>query len=284
MHLSYDDIDISLAPAKMEEMATNNLWDYYVYREYDHSFGHKAFDSIIDIGANSGSVGLITRVRFPTANLYSFDPNPIGYASNVRLKSLFEKANGKRGGGTWEVYNLGLGDGSPVYLYRDQEHNHKENLFSDIDVPGKKPALGGLFAQKEGSGFDGTTLDTITFKNLLEFTKVDLTKNLSLKIDCECCESWLYSQENLNLLRKFRHIAGEIHYPPFDPEFNSTMPPHPFNQCSMCVDVKVHKDAFNSLSDVFDIKFFKENPKKGICHVILTRKEDKIKGIAGVHY
>lgn len=97
MKLSYDDINTSLAPAKMEEMVTNNIWDYYVYREYDHSFGHKAFDSIIDIGANSGSVGVITRVRFPTANLYSFDPNPISYASNVRLKSLFEKTSGRRG-------------------------------------------------------------------------------------------------------------------------------------------------------------------------------------------
>lgn len=284
MKLSYDDIDTSLAPAKMEEMQTNNLWDYYVYREYDHSFGHKAFDSIIDIGANSGSVGLITRVRFPTANLYSFDPNPISYASNVRLKSLFEKANGRRGGGTWEVYNLGLGDGNPVYLYQDQEGNLKENLLSDVGVPAKKPALGAVFAQKEGSDFDGTTLDTITFKSLLELTKVDLTKNLSLKIDCECCESWLYSQENLNLLRKFRHIAGEIHFPPHNEQHEYIKPDHQFNQCSMCVDVKAHKDAFTSLSDVFDIKFFKGNPKKGICHVILTRKEDNIKGIAGVHY
>lgn len=284
MQLKYKDINVSLAPAKLEELGTNNTWDYYGYRQYEHDHGHKAFDSIIDIGANSGAVGLMTRIRFPTSNLYSFEPNPIGYASNVRLKSLFEKQNGRRGSGVWEVYNLGLGDGEPVYLYQDQERNDKKHLVKDIDVPAKKPALGGVFAQADGADFDGDILETITFKNLLELTNIDLTKNLSLKIDCECCETWLYSEENLNLLRNFRHIAGEMHFPPVDQEGNFIAPGHQFSQCPICVDDKTHREALNSLSDAFDVKFFKGSSHGGICHFMLTRKEDNFKGLAGVHY
>ena len=278
MRLQYKDIDTGKAPAKLEETCTTIQWDYYGYRFYLE----RDFDTVLDIGANSGTVGLYTHVLFPFADIHSFEPNPFGYSSNVKLRHIFSKLNGRRGAGNWEVHNFGLGDGDPVYLYQEQEGNNRKNIFSNYN-DANKPALGAIFAKVEDESDATQVLETRTFPDLLEEAEVDLDKNVSLKIDCECCESFLYTSENLDLLRKFRHVGGEIHYPPINEEGSSLAPGHQFATCDMCTSLEEHKEALNSLTDVFDLKIFKGSRRKGIAHFILTRKDDNIAGHAGVH-
>ena len=104
---------------------------------------------------------------------------------------------------------------------------------------------------------------------------MDLSKNISLKIDCECCESWLYAPENIEILQNFRHIAGEIHFPV---EVHNGEPRHiAFNDCPICVNREEHKEALAAIAgDSLELSFHTYYAKHGIEHFNLTRKEDNI--------
>jgi len=264
MKLNYDDIDTTQV-TYLEELGPIVIKDVYGYRPY--SF--KAFDTIIDIGANTGASSLFTRTLFPHADIYTFEPNPRGYASCVKLRSLFERTRERNNGGKWEVYNLGLGDGNPVYLHQEQEGNTRAGIFEDYNK-GQKPALGGVFISTDNNrDYDGEVLETMTFPDIIKMIDLDLSKNISLKIDCECCESWLYTPENIETLRNFRHIVGELHFPT-DSGFNG------FNSCPICVSREAHKEALSPMTDIFDLYYFSYSEGRGIEHFTLTRKEDNI--------
>ena len=254
MKLEYKDINVSNLNHLSETKPIINA-DYYCYRPY----GHKFFDSIIDIGANTGTASLFCKMLFPTATIHTFEPNPRGYASCVKLRHLMGRQQGRRGAGPWHVYNLGLGDGNPVYLETEQESNTRENIFKDYNEGGK-PALGGSFAYlKDNPEYKGEVLETITFPDLIKLTNVDLNKNVSLKIDCECCEVNLYTSESIEILRHFRHIAGEIHF-------------------ENCLTKEEHLSALKEIAkDDYDLQLSQE--KTHITHFQLTRKEDNIKGV-----
>jgi len=248
MKLEYSDIETNnLYP--LTELDTIVSSDYYAYRPY----GPKFFDAIIDIGANTGAASLFCKTLFPSATIHTFEPNPRGYASCVKLRHLMGQ---KR----WHVHNLGLGDGHPVYLDTEQENNTRENIFKDFNE-GKKPALGGIFSPvKNNLDYVGDVLDTITFPDLIKLTNVDLSKNLSLKIDCEGCEVNLYTPENIEILRNFRHIAGEMHW--------------------QCIPKEDHVAALEEIAkDDFDLQYSADDKKRHITHFQLTRKKDNIKSL-----
>ena len=269
MKLNYDDIDISQV-TYLEELGPIVIKDAYGYRPY--SF--KAFDVIIDIGANAGTNSLFTRMLFPHADIYTFEPNPVGYASCVKLRTLFGKRLTKLGGGKWEVYNLGIGDGNPVYLHTEQEGNTRSGIFENYQR-GEKPALGGVFVPTANSDYTGDVLETITFSDLTKLIDLDLSKNISLKIDCECCESWLYTPENIEILQNFRHIAGEIHFPMGIYEDDAS--PVAFDTCPICVSREEHKEALAAIAgDFLELHYHSYYAPRGIEHFNLTRKEDNI--------
>ena len=95
MRVERNDVDYSVAPTYLSEVKSLITWDYFCYREYKDE---RAFDSIIDVGCNTGTLSVFARVLFPFSKIYSFDASPaaisrIEESINTR-GSLFEFAQG----------------------------------------------------------------------------------------------------------------------------------------------------------------------------------------------
>lgn len=250
------DIDNKL-PAPLSELRSLVQWDYFCYRQY--SF--QDFDSILDVGCNTGTLSTFTHMLFPFAHIHSVDASPRAFVTTCKYRSFFNRMNGRHGGGKWDVYNLGLGDGNPIAL--------KEGYYTEDEIHNTsgKPGLGVTFVPS-GQTSNPTEIETLTLSGMIEKFGIDLEKNNSIKLDCEGGECSLYNNDSLAILKKFRHICGEIHFPPFT------------GGCSY----DMHYSFWSSFEDDFDYVYFKSNKQSGVGHFILTRKEDNIKGYKNLHY
>lgn len=264
MKVEEHDVDYSMSPPYLSELKTLVQWDYFCYRDYKDE---RAFDSIIDIGCNTGTLSLFTRILFPFAGIYSFDASPAAVAATFKYKNFFNRMNGRwthkdhKNGNCWEVYNYGLGDGSPISL---QDGFYKDEDISNLNT---SPGLGCAFVP-EAQSSNSTVIETLTLSSIIEKCNINLAYKNSIKLDCEGCECSLYTDENRKILRQFKHICGEIHFPPLDFGCN----------------YDEHYVFWSSFEDIFDYKYFKSNSRKGIGHFLLTRKEDNIVGRKNLHF
>ncbi len=258
MKIESKDVDYSVPPTYLSEIKALVTWDYFCYRNYKEE---RAFDSIIDIGCNTGTLSLFTRVLFPFAKIHSFDASPAAVSCTHKYKYFFNRMNGYKTA-SWEVYNYGLGDGNPVSL-RQGDYYEEHNIVN----LNTNPHLGISFVPEDQSD-NPTTIETLTFPSLVEKCNINLNENNSIKLDCEGCECSLYTEESRKILRQFRHICGEIHFPPL--KFGCYY--------------DEHYSFWSSFEDIFDYKYFKSNQRKGIGHFLLTRKEDNIVGRKHLHF
>ena len=250
----------------------HNLLMYDVNRL--RAFNPNAFHTMIDVGVNTGSFLSAARTLFPRANIIGYEPFPKGFENSVHIKRL-HSADTTPPFGKITLHNKGLGDGAPLYFNRQFRNNLKNE--QPIEAHGESP-LDSVFIPLDENYKPDTdfVIETVTLKEIIEENNIDVSKDIYFKVDCECCESSLYNNESLEIMRNFRAIFVEAHFPPHSAA-GIVRDHHQFSQCSNCVTYHEHNNWLRSnFSDIYNIDYYRSNKGQGHGHYLLTRKEDKI--------
>jgi FkbM family methyltransferase len=246
------------------------------------AFNPNAFHTMIDIGVNTGSFLSAARTLFPRANIIGYEPFPKGFENSVHVKRMHygDKQCTTPPFGKITLYNKGLGDGVPLYFNRQFRKNLRKD--QSIDAHHQSPLDSVFIPLDENYNPDiDFTIETVTLKQIVEENEIDLSKDIYFKVDCECCESCLYNDESLEIMRNFRVIFIEAHFPPHDGN-GVVKQYHQFSQCSNCVDYHIHNNWLRSnFSDAYDIDYYRSQKGQGHGHYLLTRKEDNISSVRG---
>jgi FkbM family methyltransferase len=268
----FDIPDKGLKP--LSELHNVLLFDANRLRFYNQS----AFDTIIDIGSNTGSFISYARTMHPRADIIAYEPFPSSYASSVHIKRLYTDPPilaKYTEFGTIKVYNKGLGDGIPFYFNQKGRNQIKNPINKDFQLT----PIDGVFKPIDSDYNPDTdfTVETVTLKNIVAENNLDLKSNIYLKVDCECSESSLYNQESLDIMLNFRAVFLEIHFPPHNEQQEYIKPDHQFNQCPNCLDYREHDEWIRSnFTDTHDIDYFMSGKGLGHGHYLLTKKEDNV--------
>lgn len=168
--------------------------DFYWLRRIKDS--KERVNIFIDIGANVGIFGVISRCLFPDSFYYGFEPN------EKTFNCLYNNLLGFR---DINLFNKALGNGDTFN-------------FKTI----KKNTCGGNFLYKDENNFKNN-IKTYTLNELL--TNIDY-KNSYLKIDCEGGEEFLVNDElSEEIILSSKYCCMEIHcYDPHDIEFDHFKP------------------------------------------------------------
>ena len=173
------------------------VWWHRVYGNLDHLKGVSS-PVIIDIGAHVGSFTLLALNTFPTASLYSFEPDPVGYAclvENVRLNHFASRCVA--------VNKAVCGDSAPRTFYVRSENSPSNGLF-----PPRNAAV-----SSQVSVACTTLADILNDYHILA---CDL-----LKIDAQIAEYEIVLKTPERYFRKIRSIILEYHIinlPNYKPE------------------------------------------------------------------
>ena len=103
MRVERKDVDFNIPPTYLSEVRSLITWDYFCYRNYKDE---RAFDSIIDVGCNTGTLSVFARVLFPFSRIYSFDASPAAISCTYKYTQFFNRMEAC--GASWDVYNYGL--------------------------------------------------------------------------------------------------------------------------------------------------------------------------------
>lgn len=137
--------------------------------------------TILDIGANNGFFALYARVLFPSARLICLEPAPETFK---RLTDNVENLG-------VELYQLGLGDGTPITLVAN---SHTADSGSYVGKPSP------------------TGVPTIRFDELCRKYNLDVANSI-VKIDCEGAERFILDHKpSIEMLAKARRWMMEVHY------------------------------------------------------------------------
>ena len=246
------------------------------------AFNPNAFHTMIDVGVNTGSFLSAARTLFPRANIIGYEPFPKGFENSVHVKRMHceDRQCTTPPFGKITLHNKGLGDGVPLYFNRQFRNNLKQE--QPIDEHGQSP-LDSVFIPLDENYNPDTdfVIETVTLKQIVEENEIDLSKDIYFKVDCECCESSLYNDESLEIMRNFRVIFIEAHFPPHDNN-GVIRKYHQFSQCSNCVNYHTHNNWLRSnFKDAYDIDYYRSQKGQGHGHYLLTRKEDNISSAKG---
>lgn len=251
----------------------HNLLMYDVNRL--RAYNPNAFHTMIDIGVNTGSFLSAARTLFPRANIVGYEPFPKGFINSVHVKRLHsdELCNGYPFGDI-TLHNKGLGDGVPLYLNRK---GRRTLITGSVEEHNKSPLDSVFIPVDENYNPESDfMIETVTLSEIIAENNIDLSKDIYFKVDCECCESSLYNDESLAIMRNFRAIFLEVHFPPHNSSGYSS-PNHQFTRCPNCLDF-LDQDRWirNSFEDMYTIDYYRSSKSQGHGHYILTKKEDSI--------
>ena len=168
-------------PVLVKEASSRDCYDL---KSYPLDF----FDYVIDIGAAKGTTSLMCSIMFSKASIFAYEPfvdtfnvlsNNLGFLSNVTPVC---KA---------------LGNGTVLHSRGPAAHRTTKAV-----VFREEPVKGSIYQT-----------DSISFQDILEAHKIDLSKKVLLKIDCEGGERFLMNTVATDLMKQCHHIILEVHWP-----------------------------------------------------------------------
>lgn len=171
---------------------TRHILNEDVYQMFN--FKQDYFDYVVDIGANIGLFSIFAKMNHPNSKVIALEPFNSNFAS---LKSNCEYLD-------IETEMLALGNGEALELV--------ENSGGDGDR-----CVSYRFVEL-GSGSSMSVMNnlvkSIRLSDLLELKKVDISKNMFIKVDCEGGERHLIDhKKSEDIIRKSKQLSMEIHFP-----------------------------------------------------------------------
>ncbi len=199
-------------------MEGNACYKFSTIRQFIEATGGAPVRTIVDVGANVGSISLLAKSYFPEAAVYAFEP----------VREYFELARANTSGtpGVRVFYRAVTAQ----HLFRDDFGALKRKTQAALTIlkgtPDAGPGWAGgsivvpgdnelLSSGKPIGGYARTaervrpiTLDRLVAAILRKqrVTGIDI-----LKMDCEGCEHSCLGSARLETLRKVRFIVGEYH-------------------------------------------------------------------------
>ena len=163
----------------ISDVASN---DPYKIRGYNRD----AFDYIIDVGSNVGQFAMTAYFLFPEAKIFSYEPCSTTY------KVL---QNNMEGIPNVLLQNQAVGSGEPLYFRPSG---------------GRSPTCtGNLFKEYDTGGYK---VESITLDQVFSDNRIDLTKNILMKSDCEGGEQYILKDPYRDLLVACKQLSLEVHF------------------------------------------------------------------------
>jgi len=143
-------------------------------------------DGVLDIGANIGTVSIMSRVLLSSSRILAFEPcieNFDTLERNLRHWGV-------------ECYNLALGDGNPMCFLKGSHSGIHRFVRQDEEqwIP-KEPEY---------------WTDSMTLKQMIDTYKFD-AENYIIKVDTEGGERHLLNDESINIVRGSVQFMAELH-------------------------------------------------------------------------
>ncbi len=196
-----------------------------------------AFDYVIDIGSNVGQFSLISRILFPNAKIFAYEPCEKTY------QILCENMDGFS---DLVLVNKALGYGYPLYF-------KKSRGFSET-------CTGHSFKSYNTGGYK---VDGISVSDIFEENEIDVQKNVLFKMDCEGGEQCLLGDEyGCSLLQQCKQVSFEIHY-----SYKNNV------DFKDCPDWDTYNEWVQStFKKTHNILYHRGNRNRGVGIYILTRR------------
>lgn len=166
-----------------------------VYMLFDSYRSGYNFDLMIDIGTNVGMFSLPFSFLYTNSDIFAFEP--VEDLFEAYKETMAHKNIDKRNNSKCHVYNLAVSeDDKDLYL---NKHFKKNNL-------------GLSTTNSEPINEDNILVKTISLKSIINRFDIDYKNlNIFLKADCEGCENYFLTNNNIELLKYFTQISFEVH-------------------------------------------------------------------------
>mmetsp|Transcript_23241 Transcript_23241/g.22394 ORF Transcript_23241/g.22394 Transcript_23241/m.22394 type:complete len:311 (+) Transcript_23241:93-1025(+) len=190
--------DMSLHKLKYEVFGPAFNSDGYGFSR----IGASNYGTMIDIGANIGSISIFLAKKYPNWRIISFEPAPVTYfyfrynmfLNNITEISGFQKRN--ESGGIRAINSaVGSQKGNMEFTYSN--YNSQLATFSDIST--------GL------NGWHKVIISVVSVSNIINRFGLDVID--FLKMDCEGCEIEVIPSIKTQFIdkKKIRYVGAEIH-------------------------------------------------------------------------
>ena len=176
---TYNGIDFVFSFSSKADIAV--MKEVFIWEEYNWELDFEP-KTILDLGAHVGDTALYYHVRYPNAQIYAVEPDPVLYARLQENVASIPNIH---------TVQAGVGKESGYIAF------HRSNTGS----------LGGSLLDRQGSS-DAIMVGALTLDDL--YTKLGLTNVDLFKFDIEGAEEYLFVKKSAK--EYARAFIGELHY------------------------------------------------------------------------